>query len=90
VALERIELFLRDAEKRNLTVLLAGVRPEMEKIMHNLHFHDWLPADRVYLEKKDKYSATLDAVRHAYKLLSQSSSENGLSYQDREIAYYLV
>jgi hypothetical protein len=58
--------------------------------MHNLHFHDWLPADRVYLEKKDKYSATLDAVRHAYKLLSQSSSENGLSYQDREIAYYLV
>ncbi len=90
VAVEHLEHFLRDSEKRNLTVLLAGVRPEMLKMMYNLGFQEWLAADRVYPEKEEVYSATLDAVRHAYKLLAQSSAAGSPSREERETAYYLV
>ena len=38
--------------------------------MHNLHFSDWLPADRVFAENAAVTgSATLSAVRRAYELL---------------------
>ena len=51
VAMEHIEHFLRDAEKRGVTVLLAGVRPDLQKILQNLKFHEWLPNDRVFPEE---------------------------------------
>ena len=68
-----VQYFLRDAEKRGVTVLLAGVRPNLAKILRNVRFNEWLPADRIYPEKDETYSATLNAVRHAYRLLNQES-----------------
>jgi sulfate permease, SulP family len=83
VAIEHLELFLRDAEKRGVTVLLAGVRPNLAKILRNVHFNEWLPEDRIYPEKDAKFSATRNAVRHAYRLLIRE-------HQSDEAAYYLV
>jgi SulP family sulfate permease len=83
VAIEHLEHFLRDAEKRGVTVLLAGVRPILAKILRNVHFNEWLPEDRIYPEKEEKFSATLDAVRHAYRLLNRE-------HRSDEAAYYLV
>jgi sulfate permease, SulP family len=83
VAIEHLEHFLRDAEKRGVTVLLAAVRPGLAKILRNVHFHEWLPADRIYPEKDEDFSATLEAVRHAYRLLNQES-------KSEEAVYYLV
>jgi SulP family sulfate permease len=83
VAIEHLEHFLRDAEKRGVTVLLAGVRPNLAKILRNVHFNEWLPEDRIYPEKDEKFSATLNAVRHAYRLLNQERKSD-------EAAYYLV
>jgi SulP family sulfate permease len=85
VAIEHLERFLRDAEKRGVTVLLAGVRPNLGKILRNVHFNEWLPADRVYPEKDEKFSATLNAVRHAFRLLDQDRKS-----EDNEAVYYLV
>jgi SulP family sulfate permease len=85
VAVERLEDFLRGAEERGVTVLLAGVRPNLAKIMCNVHFNQWLPADRIYPEEDEVYSATLNAVRHAYTLLKQARKP-----EDREPVYYLV
>ena len=90
VAMEHIEHFLRDAEKRGVTVLLAGVRPDLQKILHNLKFHEWLPNDRVFPEEDQKYSATLHAVRHAYELLAQRDIELVTRRDKREALYYLV
>jgi sulfate permease, SulP family len=73
-----------DANKRGVTVLLAGVHPQLSTILHNVRFQ-WLPADRIYPEKEDVYSATLDAVRHAYTLLSRSDG-----VKEEKAAYYLV
>jgi sulfate permease, SulP family len=85
VAIEHLERFLRDAEKRGVTVLLAGIRPNLAKILRNVRFNEWLPPDRIYTEKDEVYSATLSAVRHAYRLLHQERTD-----QEKEAAYYLV
>jgi SulP family sulfate permease len=85
VAIEHLERFLRDAEKRGVVVLLAGVRPNLAKILRNVRFSEWLPADRIFPEKDEKFSATLNAVRHAYRLLNQQPES-----ADSEAVYYLV
>jgi sulfate permease, SulP family len=85
VAIEHLEQFLRDAAKRCVTVLLAGVRPDLAKILRNVGFNEWLPADRIYPEKEEIYSATLNAVRHAYRFLNQEDKN-----AEREAVYYLV
>jgi len=88
VAIEHLEHFLHEAEKRGVTVLLAGVRQNLAKILRNVQFNQWLPTDRIYTENTENeeiYSATLNAVRHVYRLLGQESKTAG-----EEAAYYLV
>jgi SulP family sulfate permease len=81
-------------QARGVTVLLCGVRPEFAKAMANLRFQEWLPADRIFPEEDEKFSATLKAVRHAYDLLGQNSCDHcgrgELVSADREGLYYLV
>jgi len=92
VAIEHLEHFLRDAEKRGVTVLLAGLLPNFEKILRNVRFQEWFPADRLFPEEGEKYSATLHAVRNAYALLRERAGESRqeLSVAEREAIYYLV
>lgn len=93
VAAEHLEHFLREAEKLGLTVLLAGVRPEMLKVVENLRFREWLPGDRIFHEDDEVYSATLHAVRHAHSLLRKAAEAEGAQSGQRaaeEPDYYLV
>ena len=90
VAIEHLEHFLHEAEKSGVSVSLTGVRPDLVKILHNLRFEDWLPADRYYPEEDEKYSATLHAVRHAYQLLGERGPETDHSGVNGPAAYYLV
>jgi SulP family sulfate permease len=98
VSLERFDHFLHDMQSHGITVVLCGVRPAFVKAMANLRFHDWLPADRVFPEEEERYSATLKAVRHVYELLDENSCEHCLRAQkewagtetERQTLYYLV
>jgi SulP family sulfate permease len=84
VCFERLEHALRDAQASGLTVLLAGIRPDLQRGMTRLHFDTWLPRDRWFLEEDEPFSATLQAVRKAYDLI-------GLQRAHGEAAvYYLV
>jgi SulP family sulfate permease len=78
VALERFDHFLHDMRARGVTVLLCGVRPGFAKGMVNLRFYDWLPADQVFPEEPEKFSATLKAVRHVYELLEDNVCDHCL------------
>jgi len=78
VSLERFEHFLHDMEARGVTVVLCGVRPAFAKAMANLHFHDWLPSDRVFPEEAEKFSSTLRAIRHVYELLEDNPCDHCL------------
>jgi SulP family sulfate permease len=98
VAIEHLERFLREADHRGVTVLLAGIRPDFARALDNARFKDWLPADRLFPEEDKIYSATLRAVRHAYELLSQEDYANKTSPPEKVEAsteeahpvYYLV
>ncbi len=70
VCMERFQHFLRDMEQNAVTVLLCGVRVDFDQAMKNLHFHDWLPRERIFRENAGlPGSATAAAVRYAYDLL---------------------
>lgn len=90
VTIEHLEHFLRDSEKRGVTVLLAGVRADLAKIISNARFQEWLPADRIFPEEGEKYSATLKAVRHAYQLLEEKNAGTAPAREKAEAVYYLV
>ena len=72
VFMERLELFLHEAATRGVIVLLAGVHPDFAQGLHNLHFAAWLPAERIFPEEEQIYSATLKAVRQAHVLLGKN------------------
>jgi sulfate permease, SulP family len=96
VAVEHLVHFLHDADKRGVTVLLAGLRPDFVKILDNVHLKSWFPADRIFPEENEVYSATLNAVRHANQLAAEGAKETGpkgleaLRTDEKEPAYYLV
>jgi hypothetical protein len=74
VCLERIEHFLKDAENNGITVLLAGVRPDFLQAITRLHIQNWYPQDHIFPEEGDDTdSATLKAVRCAYRLLGDDN-----------------
>ena len=96
VAIEHLEHFLREAEKHNVTVLLAGLRPDFVKILDNVRITRWFPKDRLFLEENEIFSSTLRAVRYARQLAIQDETLTGpkgikpLSVKEKEPAYYLV
>jgi sulfate permease, SulP family len=73
VCIERLEHFLRDAQRDGLVVLLAGLRPEFLHLLKRLNFTDWYPADRFFPEEDETWSATVRAVRRAYALLGDGN-----------------
>ncbi len=98
VVVEHLERFLHDAEKRAVTVLLAGVRPQFLKILDNVGLKRWFPADQIFPEEDEPFSATLRAVRCANQLAGDHTAEaltdRGYAPDtyagDRGPAYYLV
>jgi SulP family sulfate permease len=65
VCIERIEHFLREETARGVTILLAGVRPDTLGILRNVGIQSWFPAEHIFPEEDEEFSATLKAVRHA-------------------------
>ncbi|ELS34590.1 MULTISPECIES: SulP family inorganic anion transporter [Pseudanabaena] len=98
VCLERIEHFLHQAHKRGITVVLAGVRPELDQAFSRAGFKEWFPENQIFIEQEndDTDSATLKAVRYAYELLGDDANNCEhcaaiKTQEDRRASlYYLV
>jgi SulP family sulfate permease len=95
VCLERLEHFLHDSQAKGMTILLAGVRPDLLDSMRRLGFESWFPLDQIFAEEDEIDSATLKAVRKAYELLGNDNhcehcSGHALHKEYRRAAYYLV
>ncbi len=98
VCIERIEHFLHQAHKRGITVVLAGVRPELDRAFSRAGFKEWFPENQIFIEQEndDTDSATLKAVRYAYELLGDASKNCEhcaaiARQEDRKASlYYLV
>jgi SulP family sulfate permease len=95
VCMERLQHFIIEMAARDVPVLLCGVRPDFALAMKNLRFEEFLPEDRIYLEEpKHVGSATLAAVRHAYRMLGEDKCEHcprrDPSEPNRETFYYQI
>lgn len=71
VCIERIEHFLREQTAHGVSILLAGVRPDTLGVLRNVGFDSWFPAEDVFPEEDEEYSATLKAVRRAHNKLAE-------------------
>lgn len=95
VCIERLEHFLRDAQRQGPVVLLAGVRPALRQSLDNVDFAQWYPLDRLFPEEDETWSATVRAVRFAYAQLGDRNAclHCAGRFQSEESAhdlYYLV
>lgn len=94
VTIERLEHFLREENAHGVTILLAGVRPDTLKVLNNIGFADWFPADQVFPEEDEEFSATLRAVRYVRDKLDVDEAAPQAAEPDRERnadpLYYLV
>ncbi|MDT5326372.1 MAG: sulfate permease, SulP family [Mycobacterium sp.] len=99
VCIERLEHFLREEGGREVdghrvTVLLAGVRPDTLKVLRNIGFDDWFPAEQVFPEEDQEYSATLREVQFARAKLGIDEPGQRVAELGRERSadplYYLV
>jgi sulfate permease, SulP family len=96
VVIQRIENFIRQETDRGVTVLLAGVQPDLWTLLTNVGFDKWFPSERVFPEEDEEFSATLKAVRYAHALRgfdesgAQVPAEAVATNGDSKHYYYLV
>ena len=84
VALEHFEHFLKQAQRQNVTVWLAGIQPDLLDSFLRLNFFAWLPKNQVFVQGADEDSATLAAIRAIRGRLTPRASA------PRDRLYYLV
>jgi sulfate permease, SulP family len=75
VCMERLEHFLRACSGRNVTVLLAGLQPDLLTAAARLGFFAWFPPERAFAQGRDENSATLAAIRAVYDELGHDHSQ---------------
>jgi SulP family sulfate permease len=100
VVVEHLEQFLLDAQARGITVFLAGVRPDFLRIIENVNLKHRFPADQIFPEEDETFSATLRAVRRASQLSTEHRTPAPSDHprielvhagdNDPEPEYYLV
>jgi SulP family sulfate permease len=87
VCIEILERFLREQSERGTVVLLAGVHPDTLNTLRNVGLDDWFPAEQVFPEEDEVFSATLQAVRFARH---HATAPDGAGAHSADPAYYLV
>jgi SulP family sulfate permease len=91
VCLRIFETFLQEMEKRNVTVLLCGVRRDLAKVFRNSGLANRLGIHRLFRETIGS-SSTLDAVRQAYEMLGDDLCLTcpRRSEPEKEVLYYMI
>jgi sulfate permease, SulP family len=94
VALEVLDVFLRETREQGLTVLLAGLRPDLLAALGRIGLTQRHSFDLIFPEEERDYSATLHAVRNAYALAARKArgpeARCWPDLSDVQLAYYLI
>jgi SulP family sulfate permease len=95
VSIERLEHFLREHNGNGVTILLAGVRRDTLAVLKNVGIDSWFPAEQIFPEEDQEYSATVSAVRYARAELDSEESDTILvgantTHNEKPDLYYLV
>ena len=94
VALEMLDRFLAEARENGLTVILAGLRPQLLAALARVGIPRRHSSDLIFPEEEKDFSATLNAVRSAYALAArQARGDEARAWPDitkSQLAYYLI
>jgi SulP family sulfate permease len=94
VCLGLLDDFLKRMEARGVTVLLCGVRGDLEKILQTTGLAARMGGQRIFREQVGPESSTLDAVRYAYELLGgdvcADCPRRGEAPPGKEHWYYMI
>jgi sulfate permease, SulP family len=77
--LEQLEHFLRAFSTSDVTVLLAGLRPDLLQTLGRLRLLEWFPSDQMFSQSKEEDSATLAAIRAIYSRLGALRMDTGVN-----------
>jgi sulfate permease, SulP family len=78
VCLERLDHFLRTFSTSGVTVLLAGLRPDLLQALARLRLLEWLPQERIFPQGHGEDSATVGAIRAVYSQLGASPANTAV------------
>lgn len=94
VCMQLLDDFLRKMASRNVTVLLCGVRRDMDKALRRSGIDARLGKERIFHEIPGRpTTSTLEAVRQAYDLLKGDVCETCPRRGDmgeKEVLYYMI
>ncbi len=92
VCLELLHRFLAEMKKQDVAVLLCGIRPDVAKVFRDSRLDQHLGSHRLFMERKEVFSSTLEAVRHAYELLENDRCPDCPRKKEitREVLYYMI
>jgi len=85
VALEVIDVFLREAQKQGMLIYLAGLRPEIRAALERIGVLQRLGEEFIFPEEEKDYSATLHAIRAALTKVGDRAQAD-----EHSPSYYLV
>ena len=71
VGLHLLHDFLLKMQKKEIPVLLCGVRPDVHAALKKSDLLRQIPPDRIFFEQPVRQTSTLLAIRHAYTLLRE-------------------
>ncbi len=93
-ALEILDRFLKEARENGLTTILAGLRPQLMTALVRVGITKRHSLDLIFPEEERDFSATLNAVRHAYGLAARRArgdeARGWPNLNDTQLAYYLI
>jgi SulP family sulfate permease len=94
VCLGLLEDFFIRMDQRKIVVLLCGVRRDLYKVLRNTGLNTKIGAERIFRERVEVGSSTLDAVRFAYELLQgdycSTCPRRGEIPTGKESWYYMI
>lgn len=94
VCLHLFERFFDRMHSRAVVVILSGVHESMNQSLINVGIVDKLGEQRIFLESREIWSSTIDAVRYIYTLLGPARcaicTQKNVSSADGEDFYYMI
>jgi SulP family sulfate permease len=76
MCLEILQKWVTETRRRGTTILLSGVRPDLQRALSNLGIDKLIGADNIFAESPELYFSTIQAMQRSYEILGNRRCQN--------------